>query len=278
MLRALLARFRERYQLPDSFTLDDLRASWKTHPVPIGQFSVTQDNPFEPPTALADLAEAQQGPPFLKWWQYFEAYDRELGRLALASREQRLAQPVRLLEIGVWKGGSLEMWREFFGPSAVIFGVDIDPECANLSLTGAQVRIGSQVDLDFMTAVIEEMGGVDVIIDDGSHMSEHVITTLRGLWPQLAEGGRYIIEDLHTSYWPAWGGGLRRPSSSVESLKRLADVLHQPYFATNADNGGLGIERETLLSLTFYDSVAVLNKRRMPPPQPFRGGTGRTES
>ena len=57
--------------------------------------------------------------------------------------------------------------------------------------------------------------------------------------------------------------------------KRLADVLHQPYFHADADPHGLGISRDSLASVTFYDSVAVLHKRRMPPPHPFRGGADR---
>ena len=275
MLRSWLARFRDRNQLPEGFTLADVRASRSTRPVRIEGFSVQRDSPLEPTPYLAELAVQESGQPFLKWWQYFEAYDQELGSLATASRAGQRSEPVRILEIGVWRGGSLGLWRRYFGPQAVIFGVDIDPTSATFGVTEGHIRIGSQVDTSFMHGVIDEMGGVDVIIDDGSHLSAHVIATLRDLWPRLADGGLYFVEDLHTSYWPAWGGGLRRPDSSMEALKRLADVLHQPYFNVDADPDGLGITRDSLASVAFYDSVAVLHKRRMPPPQPFRGGADR---
>lgn len=275
MLRPWLSRFRAKHQLPEGFSLADLRASRRTLPVRIESFEVARECPLDPQPALAQLASARIGQPFLKWWQYFDAYDRELGALAEASRAGTLATPLRVLEIGVWRGGSLGLWREYFGPEAVIFGIDIDPESATFGVSDGEIRIGSQVDTYFTSSVIDEMGGVDVVIDDGSHESAHVIATLRDLWPRLADGGLYLIEDLHTSYWPAWGGGLRRPSSSIEALKRLIDVLHQPYFEAPADPKGLGIGRDELASVTFYDSVAVLRKRRMPPPRPFRGGDER---
>lgn len=272
MIQTWLSRFRERYQLGQDWTPADFRASRATHPVRIEDFTVSPDSPNATPTYLETLAVQEQGQPFLKWWHYFDAYDRELGGLAAASREGRVARPVRLLEIGVWRGGSLGLWRRYFGPEAVIFGVDIDPNSATFGVSDGEIRIGSQVDSDFMRAVIDEMGGVDVIIDDGSHLSAHVLHTLRDLWPQLSQEGIYIIEDLHTSYWPSWGGGLRRQGSSIEALKSLADELHQPYFSKSANRAGLGIERDSLFSVTLYDSMAVLHKRHRPKPQPFRGG------
>lgn len=221
---------------------------------------------------LAQLAGASKGQPFLKWWHYFSVYDEQLGALAERSRNGELDRPIRLLEIGVWRGGSLELWRRYFGDDAVVFGIDIDPESARFGVTAGEIRIGSQTDRDFLLSVVDEMGGLDVVIDDGSHRSQDVIASLRILYPLLAENGRYIIEDLHTSYWPDWGGGLRRQGSSIEALKELVDVLHQPYFDRPAARTDLGIGRDWLFSVQFYDSVAVLHKRSMGDPRPFHGG------
>ncbi|MEY4698426.1 MAG: hypothetical protein RIT14_2854, partial [Pseudomonadota bacterium] len=99
------------------------------------------------------------------------------------------------------------MWRRFFGPEAVIFGVDINRDCAKFDGQAAQVRIGSQDDMDFMRGVLAEMGGVDVILDDGSHQMRHVRASLLGLFPLLADGGLYVIEDMHTAFWRSYGGG-----------------------------------------------------------------------
>lgn len=273
MLKQLLGAFRERFHLSEGFTLDDMRATWATNPVDIHSFHVSDSHPLSRSSQLAQLAQERKGEAFLKWWQYFDAYSRELDDLAGQSRNGSLAEPLKVLEIGVWRGGSLGMWREYFGPTAVIFGVDIDANSAQFDGQDGSIRIGSQIDDDFMDSVVDEMGGIDVVIDDGSHKSRDVIHTLRNLWPKLSNEGLYFIEDLHTSYWPAWGGGLRRPDSSIEALKSLVDVIHQPYFAKNADAKSLGITRDELFSVTFYDSVAVLSKRVSAPPRPFRGGS-----
>jgi len=273
MLKTWMDRIRARHQLPEPFGPNDLLASWKTRPIRVESFEVADTPPVEPISELAELAMERNGQPFVKWWHYFDAYEREIGDRARFAREGLSVPPLRVLEIGVWRGGSLGLWREYFGREAIIFGIDIDPVSATWGVSDAEIRIGSQTDTTFLSSVVNEMGGVDIVIDDGSHLSEHVVTTLRHLWPLLSDGGIYLIEDLHTSYWPAWGGGLRRKSSSIEALKSLVDVLHQPYFGSSADQQGLGIERATLSSISFYDSVAALHKKRQPSPRPFRGGT-----
>ena len=107
----------------------------------------------------------------------------------------------------------MDLWREYFGPSAVIFGVDIDESCRAIPQRSGQIRIGSQVDRRFMKSVVDEMGGLDIVIDDGSHINQHVIESFQILFPHLSRRGFYWIEDLHTSYWPRWGG--RFPTSRV---------------------------------------------------------------
>jgi hypothetical protein len=277
---AFIDRIRQRYQLPMKFTPADVRASLRTQPIHIEEFTRASESPLSSSSTLLDMATQREGQPFLKWWHYFEAYSKELDAIALASRQRDglEVEPLRILEIGVWRGGSLGLWREYFGSQAVIFGVDIDPDSAQFDGLHGQIRIGSQADSTFLHSVIDEMGGVDIVIDDGSHISRDVVSTLRCLWPRLNEGGLYFIEDLHTSYWPAWGGGLRRKDSSIEALKSLIDVLHQPYYKGEADVYDLGISRDELSSISFYDSVAVLTKRSSPMPRPFRGGSSEINS
>ena len=48
----------------------------------------------------------------------------------------------------------------------IIYGIDIDPACAAFDGIDAQVRIGSQADPDFLRRVVQEMGGVDVVLAD----------------------------------------------------------------------------------------------------------------
>lgn len=198
-------------------------------------------------TALETIFANHKGRIVDKWLHYLPVYERYLA----AYRNK----PFRMLEIGVFKGGSLQMWREYFGERATIYGIDIDPQCANYANAPNIVRIGSQDDPAFLAAVVAEMGGVDVILDDGSHIARHQRASFKALWPLLSEGGLYIIEDMHTSYWPGFlEGGYRRRGTAIEMAKTLVDEMHHWYHS----KGG----RDDLGSVSFHDSVAVIEKRR----------------
>ena len=132
-----------------------------------------------------------------KWHHYLPIYDRYFNPWR--------SKPVRFLELGVSKGGSLSMWRRYFGKDAIIFGIDIDEDCRTYDGIDGQVRIGSQADPDFLASVVEEMGGGDIVLDDGSHVMEHIKASLPALLPKVSEGGIYMIEDLHSAYWYRWG-------------------------------------------------------------------------
>ena len=99
-----------------------------------------------------------------KWHHYLPIYEKFLSKYK--------NKPVKFLEIGVSQGGSLSLWRKYFGPDATIYGVDIDPQCKVYDGVDAQVRIGSQDDANFMSDVVQEMGEVDIVLDDGSHISK----------------------------------------------------------------------------------------------------------
>ncbi|SIT83016.1 Methyltransferase domain-containing protein [Yoonia rosea] len=202
---------------------------------------------------LAKLFADHKGPIVNKWHHYFPIYTRYF--------DQFRNRPTRFLEIGVSKGGSLEIWRKYLGPDAVIFGIDIDPACAKFDGLAAQVRIGSQDDPDFLNKVVDEMGGIDVVLDDGSHHMDHIPVTLETLFPRLAENGVYMIEDLHTSYWPKFGGGLTEDGNFFNYLRRIADVMHRNYLNEDVQFG-TGADYNHISGLHIYDSVAVLEKAK----------------
>ncbi len=156
-----------------------------------------------------------------KWHHYIPLYDRYFAPFR--------GRPVRVLEIGVNRGGSLQLWRNYFGPEAIIYGIDIRPECAQYDGQSAQVRIGSQADPAFLESVVREMGGIDVVLDDGSHKMEHVRASLEILFPRLCDGGIYMIEDLHTAYWQGFGGGYRVPGNFFKYLRDVIDDMHHWY-------------------------------------------------
>lgn len=156
---------------------------------------------------FADLFFEHDGRLVQKYVHYLSIYEKYFA----AHR----GNPVRFLEIGVDQGGSLQLWRKYFGPKAVIFGIDIVEQCRTVADADVRVRIGSQRDPLFLRAVVEEMGGVDIIVDDGSHQASDQRITFKTLFPLLSDGGVYIVEDLHTAYWFSYGGGLRRTGTFV---------------------------------------------------------------
>ena len=184
-----------------------------------------------------------------KWEHYFPIYERYFRPWRNKS--------LTFLEIGVAKGGSLQMWRRAFGPLARIVGVDIDPKCRRHEAPGVFVRIGDQSDAGFLRSVIEEFGAPDIVLDDGSHQMAHIRATFDFLYPRLPKNGVYMVEDLHTAYWEEYGGGLDEPQSFIAHAKSLIDQL-------NADHarGVLAPDdftRDTF-SIAFFDSVVVFEK------------------
>ena len=188
--------------------------------------------------------------PVYKWYHYLDIYERHLSRY----RET----PLFFLEIGVSAGGSLEMWRRYFGAQATIVGIDIDPECAGRVDPPNVVRIGSQADPIFLNKVIAEFGPPDVILDDGSHIGSHQQKSFETLFPRLKDGGLYMIEDMHTSYWPDWEGGYRRKGSAIEYVKRMIDDMHAWYHNRTPATPA----RDDINGIHIYDSVTVIEKCR----------------
>ena len=207
---------------------------------------------------LRDYFDNNRGRLIHKWLHYFDVYERHFERFR--------NRPVRVLEIGVSHGGSLQMWKDYFGPDARIYGVDINPDCKSLEEDRVQIYVGDQADRGFLRSLAQKIPRVDILIDDGGHTMVQQIATFEELYRHVADDGVYLCEDLHTSYWPRFGGGIRNPGSFIEYSKRLVDQLnawHTP------DAEAFEIDDLTLstYSIHYYDSMLVLEKRRMQPPQ-----------
>lgn len=187
------------------------------------------------------------GRPMHKWVDYLDLYDRHFA--------QYRGQPIVFLEIGVDRGGSLEMWRRYFGPAATICGVDISPACAEVVTPPNMVRIGSQADPHFLLSVVEEIGRPHIILDDGSHIASHQRISFETLFPVLRDGGIYAIEDMHTAYWPEYEGGRRRPGTAVDLVNHLVDSLNGWWHSdpTLAD-------KTSILGVHNYESISFVEK------------------
>lgn len=203
---------------------------------------------------------SNQGPVVHKWLHYLPLYDRYLAKYR--------GTDVKMLEIGVYKGGSLHLWREYLGPKATIFGIDINPDCASVNGIDGQVRIGSQADPEFLARVVREMGGVDVVLDDGSHVGRHIRASLDTLFPLLSDNGLYLIEDVHTAYSRRYDGRFSR-HNFMRLLGRLTDDMHHWYHS-----GGqkIAATADHLLGLHIHDSLVVLEKGHKAPPAHIQVG------
>lgn len=199
----------------------------------------------------------------IKWSNYFEVYDRHFQRFK--------NQEVHVLEIGVNQGGSLRMWREYFGPQAKVYGIDVDYRCKNFEEPGIEIFIGSQEDRAFLRNLKKRLPRIDILIDDGGHTVRQQIVTFEEMFPYVSETGVYLCEDLHTSYWPSYGGGYREPGSFVEYSKQFIDALN----AWLANDEGLAVSGFTRSahSVHYYSSILVIEKQKMDTPK--SSATGR---
>ena len=225
-----------------------------------GEMLARASNPLE------TLYYGHEGHAAYKWHHYLALYDRHLSRFR--------DRPVRILELGIYRGGSLQIWKTYFGECAVIHGVDINPACTQFAEERVVPHVGSQADAGLLKQVVEEMGGVDVVVDDASHRSSDQIVSFEALYPLVDENGVYICEDTRTSYWSQFGGGYRKPGTFIEYAKGLVDRLHPWYIEDEVVARDETFARMTL-GIFFYDSMVVFEKRAKS--IPFQCAVGRRQ-
>lgn len=198
-----------------------------------------------------------------KWLHYFEVYERHLSRFR--------GTEVNVVEIGVYQGGSLQMWKHYFGERARIWGVDINPDVAQFAEDRIKIIIGDQADRELLRAVADAVPRIDILIDDGGHTMLQQRTTMEELFPKIDANGVYICEDLHTSYWAEFGGGHLDPRSFIEFSKNYIDRLNAWH---SQDLRSLSVSEftRTAHSMHYYNSMLVIEKRPMEEPSDRRIG------
>lgn len=215
-----------------------------------------------PGNDLASWFESHDGHLIQTWMHYFEGYDRHFARFR--------GTDVVVLEIGVAQGGSIEMWKAYFGPHLRYYGIDIDPRCAQFEGPGVEIFIGSQSDPEFLKSVADRIPPIDIVIDDGGHTMRQQHVTFDVLFDRVKDGGVFLVEDLHTSYQADFGGGYRRRGTFIERMKSLVDNLN----AFHSEQRGLVPDKysRTITSLHFYDSMLFIEKTaRSAPVEKFQG-------
>ena len=173
------------------------------------------------------------------------------------------SRSLNLLEIGVGGhdapdigGASLRMRKAFF-PRANIYAIDIFDKSASQE-PRISIFKGSAADAVFLRSLVDRIGRIDIVIDDGSHINEHVRVAFETLFPLLPDGAIYAIEDLQTSYWPQFGGSEdpSNPDTSMAMLKRLADGLNWEEFSHRTPQPF----DSQIVSLNFYHNLAFIHK------------------
>ena len=191
---------------------------------------------------------------------YFHIYNKHFQRFR--------NKPVHVLEIGVCKGGSLKMWKNYFGEQAQIYGVDIDPACMkhNDPENGIHVLIADQANRDDLKRLVKDLPVIDIVIDDGGHTTNQQITSFDELYDKISENGVYLVEDLCTNYWKPY---IDSPITFVEYAKEHIDALNAWYFDSMnlyTETAGQKMEMPVFTKIThsisFYNQIIVFEKQR----------------
>jgi len=193
-------------------------------------------------------------------------------------------EPLTILEIGVLKGESLRMWKEYY-PQSQIIGIDIEPASKLYSEEERIIiEIGSQTDPEFLKTISQKYGPFDMILDDGSHVNSDVIYSFQYLFDSVKPGGIYVVEDTCTSYWESYGGGLPRTKvTTIEYFKDRIDEVnflgeHVMYDPLNISSHNYTARKDSVLlnqyrmkgyvcigteieSINFLNSIIIITKR-----------------
>ncbi len=229
-------------RVPDALRAAQLAESWRAQDT-----SLRTGEPAVNP--LREFFDARkEGRGIWKWLHYFDIYHRHLQKF--------VGTDAHIVEIGVYSGGSLDMWHDYFGPRVRVTGVDIAPECRSYEDEGTKIAIGDQADRRFWETFRRDNPDVDIVIDDGGHEPEQQIVTLEETLPHIRPGGIYLCEDVHG-----------RGSHFAAFAHALADNLNESHRAPDA--GGLPRYRATpfqssIAAVTFYPYVVVIEKTDSP--------------
>lgn len=222
---------------------------------------------------MYELFMGWTGRPVHKWHHYLDIYERYFSPMR--------GKSITLLEIGLGEGGSLDLWREYFGPQVRIVGIDINPRCKAYESDGVDVFIGDQSDPSFLREVLRQVPEFDIIVDDGGHTAGQQISSFETLYPRLSASGVYVVEDTHTSYWDKYKDRADH-QTFVEYAKHLCDLLTAWHFdpasfarfaiAPEQRVGEVDVPWFTRCTrcVSFYDSMVIFEKAQIVAPQHSR--------
>src|SRR6478736_6564315 len=139
--------------------------------------------------SMREIFNSLDGNLIHKWDHYLEVYDTWFSRYR--------GKEVHILEIGISQGGSIELWKRYFGDKLHLYGVDINPRCKELEQENVQIFIGEQEDKNFLSELKSKIPKLDILIDDGGHTMLQQIVTFEELYNHIKDNGIYLCEDTH---------------------------------------------------------------------------------
>ena len=208
-------------------------------------------NQIEPRLQDLEIYKSYLASPYLslKHSAYFQVYEELLSKY----RNKKIT----FVEVGVLNGGSLFMWRDFFGSEARIIGVDFNPLAKRWEEDGFEIFIGSQSSPDFWRDFFSSIGMVDVLLDDGGHTNEQQIVTTHQSIPFIKDGGLLIVEDVHASYFKDFGNPSKY--SFINYAKLFIDGINARFPGVEVVKN---MFRDAVYSAHFYDSIVAFSVDR----------------
>lgn len=205
-----------------------------------------------------------------KWSSYLPYYDELFSPFKHVD--------VRLLEIGVQNGGSLDTWAEYFKNGVKFVGCDVDPLCANLVYEDKRINVvvGDANKPETIGEILGVSNCYDIIIDDGSHLSIDIIDSFLNYFQCLKPGGIYVVEDTHALYVREAGGGILNEVSALGLFKKLTDICNfqfwekdlsiQTYLSSffNQHEIPRFIVEGWIDSVQFRNSIITIHKAKTP--------------
>jgi Methyltransferase domain len=162
---------------------------------------------------------------------------------------------VHIAEIGVFSGGSLLMWQEYFGPNCHVYGIDLDPACKAYEAGNVRIFIGDQGSPAFWRQFLAEVPQIDILVDDGGHLPEQQIASLEALLPALSPGGVYVCEDIHGKFngFQAYVSGLTQHLNHLDTRHRNPNAFQQAVHSIHHYPFVTVLERHERTPLPFED-------------------------
>jgi hypothetical protein len=186
----------------------------------------------------------QEGNGIWKFLHYFDIYDRHFSKY--------VGKEVHIVEVGIYSGGSLKMWKSYFGDKCKIYGIDIQKECMQYEDDNVKIFIGDQESRDFWKSFKEKVPRVDILVDDGGHLAEQQIATLEEILPHISPGGVYLCEDV--------AGSRNKLTAYMQGLQNsLNEITHVPAPMQKSANTGF---QQQVYSIHQYPYVFVIEKQK----------------